>query len=192
MRSTFARGRSSALTKFRRGLQGGRTPLPIVVWIAGGILTVFLVVLIAQSVRRRDALISWRASLEQGTIVSWPVWDASWPPLPPRPRNALTGDLAGVYAFVARNAERLRFIPCYCGCAREGHDSVQNCFVKGFTPQGGPIWTDHAFTCPLCVSIVRDVSLMSSRGMSLPAIRNAIEEHHGSLASRPTPTPRPR
>ena len=176
---------------FRRGLQNGRTPVPKVTWIASGVLAIFLIVLIAQAMLRRDALISWRAGLEQGTTVSWPAWDASWPQLPPRPRNALTGDLAGVYAFVARNADRLRFIPCYCGCAREGHTSVQNCFVKGFTSQGAPIWTDHAFTCPLCVSIVREVALMSSRGMPLKAIRDAIEEHHGSFASRPTSTPRP-
>lgn len=183
--------RSKAFTTFRRGLRQTGTPTPKVVWLAGGIFVVVLILLVAQSIRRQDALISWRNSLEEGSpAASWPEWNPSWPSLT-RPRKAISVDLTGPYAFAALNAERLRFIPCYCGCAREGHGSVLNCFVQGFTPQGAPIWTDHAFTCPLCLNIVREVSLMSSRGVALPAMRDSIDEHHRSMFARPTSTPRP-
>ena len=149
------------------------------------------VVLVAQSIRRQDALIAWRTSLEDaGSATPWPAWNESWPALP-RPRNSGAGDLRGAYAFAALNAERLRSIPCYCGCARIGHRGVLNCFVRGFTAQGQPIWTDHAFTCPECVSIVHEVSLMTSRGMSLRAIRASIDEHHGGLFRTSTSTPLP-
>ena len=190
-RSSGRGDRPRRFTTFRRGLQNSRTPLPRVVWLVIGAIGVLLLVLVAQSMRRQDALIAWRNSLENGSGLSWPEWDPSWPLLQP-PRNSTSADLRGPYAFAARNAETLRFIPCYCGCRREGHESALNCFVKGFTPQGAPIWNDHSFTCLLCVNIVREVSLMSSRGMSLPAMRQQIEEHHASLFATATATPVPK
>ena len=179
-----------AFTTFRRRLQRG-TPLPKAVWIACSALVVLLVLLVAQSIRRQDALTTWRGSLEEGALVSWPEWDASWPLLQPSP-NTPAGDLRGPYAFAARNADTLRYIPCYCGCVREGHSSVLNCFVRGFSPQGTPIWSDHGFTCPLCVNILREMSLMTGHGMSLPAMRRQIDEHHGSMFATSTSTPLPR
>ena len=101
------------------------------------------------------------------------------------------GDFSGPYPFAALNSETLRFIPCYCGCHRQGHESVSQCFVKGFETDGSPIWTNHAFTCPTCVNIVREVSLMARRGMSVRAIRASIDQHHGGLLSLPTSTPLP-
>ena len=185
------KGRPGAFNRFRRGLYGSGQPLPKAVWISGGMVLVFLVLAVAWSIRRQDALISWRQELEASAPgVSWPTWDPSWPELP-RPRGVMAVDLRGPYAFAALNADRLRFIPCYCGCVREGHRSAAACFVRGFTPQGAPIWTDHAFTCPLCVNILREVSLMTSRGMAMPAIRAAIDEHHQSMFAGATRTPLP-
>ena len=182
---------ATAFTTFRRSMHGSRKPLHKSVRILGGTLLVLLAGVIALSIRRHDALMTWRAGLEESAPTTpWPAWNPSWPALP-RPRNIAVGDLRGPYAFAALNAERLRFIPCYCGCVREGHRSALECFVKGFTPQGAPIWTDHAFSCPLCVNILREVSLMTSRGMSLPATRDAIDEHHRSMFATPTATPLP-
>lgn len=187
------RGRTrKAFMTFRRGLHQPRTPLPKVFWLVCGIFAVLLIVLVAQSIRHQDALVSWRKSLEQGSpAASWPEWNPLWPSLPRPRRNATIGDLTGPYAFAAENAERLRFIPCYCGCVREGHGSVLNCFVKDFTPEGVPIWTDHAFSCPLCVNILREVLLMAKRGTSVHEMRDSIDNYHQSMFSRPTSTTRP-
>ena len=181
----------TGFARFRRSLQTQK-PLPRGIWIVIGVLFVLLLVVVASSVRRHDALVSWRHNLEASASgLDWPAWNPAWPSLP-RPRTATVGDLRGPYAYAALNADRLRFIPCYCGCAREGHRSALDCFVSDFTPQGTPIWTDHAFTCPLCVNILREVSLMTSRGMPLPAIRNAIDEHHGNMFATATATPLPK
>ena len=181
----------TGLAMFRGSVRNSRAPLSKAVWIVAASVFVLFLIVVVRSIQRRDALRSWQESLEADTAVAWPEWDPKWPLLP-RPATATAAvDLRGPYAFAARNAERIRYIPCYCGCAREGHRSALQCFVSGFTPQGVPIWTDHAFTCPLCVNILREVAAMSSRGMVLPAIRDAIDEHHGSMFTTATPTPVP-
>lgn len=174
---------------------GSRSPVGTTVWVLAGGLLLLLLILIVNSMLRHNALIAWRLTLEEaGAVAAWPGWDPTWPPLPkPRVRTtAFAGDLSGPYAFAALNHETLKFIPCYCGCRREGHQSVLSCFVKGRTLSGAPSWTDHAFTCQTCVNIVRETMLMSQRGMSLRDIRSAIDEHHGGLFSRSTATPLPK
>ena len=176
----------------RRRKRRGQPRLGRGAWIAGGTVIVLFVVLFVWAVRRHDALIVWRTSLGEGAA-TWPPWNPTWPALPkPARANVFAGDLHGPYAFIAVNRETVPYIPCYCGCRREGHHSVLDCFAKGFTPDGRPIWTDHAYTCQTCVNIVQEVHLMSQRGMSLPAIRRSIDEHHGGLLSTPTDTPFPR
>ena len=175
---------------FRRSLYASQASLSRSVWIVAAAVLVLFLLVVARSIRRHDALVSWQQGLEDGASEPWPEWDPKWPLLP-RPRNATVADLSGPYAFAARNAESLRYIPCFCGCAREGHRSALNCFVSGFSGQGLPIWTDHAFTCPLCLNILREVALMTTRGMSLPAIRAAIDEHHESMLATATSTPLP-
>lgn len=183
--------RRTPLMTFRRSIDRSSPASQRWVWITLAVALVLLVVAIGQSLHRHDLLMHWQQSLEAGApAVSWPGWNESWPALPRR-RKAMAGDLRGPYAFAALNADRLRFIPCYCGCATEGHRSALACFVKGFTPRGAPIWSDHAFTCPICVNILRDVSLMTNRGMSLRAIRDAIDEHHRGMFVRATSTPLP-
>lgn len=181
-----------ALASFRRNLTNHRTPWPMWFLIACGILTVLLMALIGDSIRRRTALTAWRTSLEAtAPATSWPQWDESWPPLPTPRNRTVRADLHGPYAFAARYAATLRYIPCYCGCRRQGHGSALNCFVQSFTARGTPIWTEHAFTCPLCVSIIREVSLLMSRGVPLDAIRRDIDEHHKTPFTTSTPTPMP-
>ena len=186
------RASSKRFATFRRSLHDSRRPLPKGIWIVGIAVLVLLLVIVAQSIQRHDALVDWRKSLEKnGVVFSWPAWEPSWPSLPRVRNGTVGGDLRGPYAFAALNAERLQFIPCYCGCAKEGHGSALQCFVKGFTPKGVPVWSDHAFTCPLCVNILREVLLMTNRGMPLRAIREAIDEHHQSVFATSTPTPAP-
>jgi hypothetical protein len=76
------------------------------------------------------------------------TWDPSWPALP-RPAHRAARDMDEIrsaYAFAARRAELLQYIPCYCGCERVGHRSNHDCYVKGVTLDGRPKWDDHAFT----------------------------------------------
>ena len=179
-----------AFTTFRRGLHDSQTPLPKWFWFVGATVLFLLLFVVARSIQRRDALLSWRHSLENGVADPWPEWDPKWPPLP-QPGNTIVADVRGAYAFAALNAERLRYIPCFCGCVHQGHRSALECFVRGFTPQGSPIWTDHAFTCPLCVNILREVALMTGHGSTLPAIRAAIDQHHAGMFTTSTRTPLP-
>ncbi len=70
------------------------------------------------------------------------------PPLPydgyasPRPM-AITH---AVYEFAARHPEVLQYVPCYCGCERNGHTGNESCFVKSRAASGQvTAWDSHGF-----------------------------------------------
>ena len=162
-------------------------------WTLIAVGGIFFVALVARNLGRHDSLTEWRQRLEVAAgRPDWPEWAASWPDLPPAAmrRHAFPQELRGVYAFAARNRELLQHIPCYCGCVREGHRSNLNCFVSAFRPDGTPIWSDHSFSCPMCVHIAREAMLMSSQGMPVPRIREEIEKRYRVLGD-PTNTPVP-
>lgn len=164
-------------------------------WILG-IALIGLLIVVGQSMYRHDALVAWRESLSAGgTLVEWPQWNPAWPPLqrPSRPfrHRIVAADLSGPYAYAALNKDLVSSMPCYCGCRRIDHDSNLSCFVREFTATGVPIWTDHAFTCPICVNIISDVAILKQQGLSTRAIRETIDEHYGSWFQRPTRTPMP-
>lgn len=166
--------------------------MPAATWLVFGAAFAVVAVLVVRSIAHHDALIRWRNSLTNGiTATPWPEWNAGWPELPPPPARMVASDWRGPYAFAAANSERLRYIPCYCGCRSEGHRNVRDCFIKGFTAEGVPVWSDHAFTCQTCVNILREVLLMTQDGMSLHDIRVLIDEHHGGMFTRSTDTPMP-
>lgn len=162
-------------------------------WTVIAVVAVFFVVAAVRNLRRHDALTQWRQSLEAAAASpAWPEWSADWPPLPSPPprRHPLPQDLRGPYSYAARNQEVLEHVPCYCGCVREGHRSNLNCFVNGFRPNGTPIWTDHSFSCEMCVHIAREAMLMSSQGISVQRIREEIDRRYRVLGD-PTNTPLP-
>ena len=104
------------------------------------------------------------------------TWDASWPQLlvtgiPSRPLD----HVRAAYAFAARRPDVLREIPCFCGCARQGHQSNEACYVKTRSATGAPRWTDHAITCGMCVDITREATAMTTKKQSPSAIRQTIE-----------------
>ena len=69
-------------------------------------------------------------------------WDPHWPSIPTggiRPHGDI-GDIRKAYAFAERYPQITRFLPCYCGCQRQGHTSLHDRYVKGHDRQGGPIW----------------------------------------------------
>ena len=154
-------------------------------------LVVLFAVGIVRNVRRHDVLTEWRQSLESATNrPTWPEWSYEWPPLPEtrRRRQQAPQDLHGVYAYAATHWEVLEKIPCYCGCARDGHRSNLSCFVSSFRQDGTPVWTDHSFSCPMCVHIAREVMLMTSQGLSVERVRLEIDTRYGDQGPR-TDTP---
>ena len=67
------------------------------------------------------------------------------PPLPGTgqapPRSP--GAIRAVYEFAARHPEVLEYIPCFCGCERNGHRSNHDCFVAGRDARGKVTWDAH-------------------------------------------------
>ena len=155
------------------------------------LMIVAFVIVAIGNMRRHDALTRWRSSLESASgNPSWPEWSTAWPALPePRARRHRPPlDLRGVYAYAAIHADLLAQIPCFCGCAAQGHRSVLSCFVSGFRGDGTPIWTDHSFDCEMCVHIAREVMLMDSQGLPVEQIQTAIDRQYSRGHVR-TPTP---
>ena len=76
------------------------------------------------------------------------AWDPSWPPLPMtgQPAAGTIEEARALYAFAAKRSDILQYIPCYCGCEREGHRSNEDCYVRGRTATGAPHWDGHAYT----------------------------------------------
>lgn len=173
--------------------QPSRSPWPSrLAWAVIAIATVVFVIAAERNLRRHDALTAWRQGLETASgNPAWPEWSPDWPalPAPPPRRHQIPQDLHAD-AYAARPKQVLQHIPCYCGCVREGHASVLNCFVSGFRPGEAPVWTDHSFSCPMCVHIAREVMVMSSQQMSLRQIRQEIERQYGGVGDA-THTPPP-
>lgn len=48
-----------------------------------------------------------------------------------------------VYEFAARRPDVLRYVPCFCGCERNGHVHNEHCFVSGREADGKPRWESH-------------------------------------------------
>lgn len=190
----MARQRRRAGSFFRTMRQPTNSPwqsrLSLAVMVVMGIA---VAILVSRNLVRHHSLTEWRQSLEVAAgRPAWPGWSRAWPELPARPKRdtRLPQEMRGAYAFAALNRELLQHIPCYCGCVREGHGSNLNCFVSGFRPDGSPIWTDHSFSCPMCVRIAREVMLMSSQGMPLEQIRAEIDKRYDG-AGEATRTPKP-
>jgi len=51
-----------------------------------------------------------------------------------------------VYEFAARRPDVLRYVPCFCGCERNGHVHNEHCFVSGRDANGKPRWDSHGFS----------------------------------------------
>jgi hypothetical protein len=75
-------------------------------------------------------------------------WDSSWPELPGTtglPTHPIEF-IRAAYAFAARRPDVVQYLPCYCGCEKQGHQSLQFCFVKKRTASGIAQWDGMGFT----------------------------------------------
>ena len=50
------------------------------------------------------------------------------------------------YDFAARRPDVLRYVPCFCGCERNGHVHNEHCFVAGRDADGKPRWDAHGMS----------------------------------------------
>ncbi|MEA2661737.1 MAG: hypothetical protein QOH08_1309 [Chloroflexota bacterium] len=111
------------------------------------------------------------------------VWPARYRQAPQAVRDA--------YAFAAGHEAELRYIPCFCGCGiSAGHKDNFDCFIKAETLPGTVILDAHGFTCGTCVGVALDTKAMLAGGMSLKAIRAAIDAKW-STTGPATTTPYP-
>lgn len=116
--------------------------------------------------------------------MAWPFtipWNPSWPPLPDVTEvGAMPVEMARkVYALVATNEDTLQYIPCYCGCRSQGHESVHHCHVKRRTADGRVVeWNAHGRICPLGADIAGDAMLWRQGGTTLAQVRADIETEY--------------
>ena len=75
------------------------------------------------------------------------TWDRAWDAIPQRRTPARSmATVRDAYAFAANREDIVRYIPCYCGCEREGHRSLRDCFIKGRAADGRPKWDPMGYT----------------------------------------------
>ena len=74
-------------------------------------------------------------------------WDDSWPSLPVSslPSHPIEF-IRAAYAFAARRPDIVKYLPCYCGCEKQGHQSLEFCFVRSRTATGIQQWDGMGFT----------------------------------------------
>ena len=97
----------------------------------------------------------------------------------------------GAYAFAVDHRAELRYIPCFCGCGTSaGHRDNFDCFVKDQTAPGTFILDPHGFACGTCVGVALDTKALLASGLSLKAIRAAIDAKWSEVGPA-TPTPYP-
>src|SRR5262249_52117943 len=70
------------------------------------------------------------------------------PPPPYDPTPARPPDVVrAAYTFAAEHPEILGYVPCYCGCERQGHRGNDDCFVTARNDEGDVTqWEPHGMT----------------------------------------------
>ena len=107
---------------------------------------------------------------------------------PPRPMETVRA----VYQFAAEHPEVLGYVPCFCGCEREGHRGNDDCFVKARNSAGDVTeWEPHGLDCAVCLDVANEAMQMHRTGASLTSIRAAIEKKWNRPGTGHTPTPMP-
>lgn len=114
-----------------------------------------------RTVRRRRLLIGAAAGVVSTaclrslrTPTAWQT-PGSTPPLEPlaaRPEagiwpqlvKAAPAKVQDAYRWAGVNEEPLRYIPCYCGCAGQGHQDNFDCYVAEKRDGGWLVLSDHA------------------------------------------------
>ncbi|MEK3916000.1 PCYCGC motif-containing (lipo)protein [Paenibacillus sp. FSL H7-0331] len=97
-----------------------------------------------------------------------------------------------IYQIAALSIDKLKWIPCYCGCGDEaGHKSNMNCFIKEVKTDGSVVWDDHGTRCGVCMEIALTTAQLSKDGKSVKEIRDYIDTRYNKGYAKPTDTPMP-
>lgn len=94
------------------------------------------------------------------------------------------------YSFALSNSAVLKYVPCFCGCGAGGHHSNYDCFAGSQTTPGTFVLDAHGFACDTCVSVALESRAMLAQGLSVKAIRQAIDAKWSSVGPA-THTPLP-
>src|SRR3989442_975945 len=101
----------------------------------GAVIVFFAVVIMAWG------LYFEKQSKQMSDAAEFAPWDPTWPQLP---ASGLASHqiqlIRAAYAFAAKRPDVVRYLPCYCGCEKQGHGSLEFCFVKKRTPSGIAEW----------------------------------------------------
>ncbi len=95
-------------------------------------------------------------------LAAWQLWPAASGGVPPvttdaigdriqtLPRGQLpvfaSGEAQALYRYAVEHGDELQYVPCFCGCARVGHKSNRDCYIKAFNANGALTFTSHAAT----------------------------------------------
>ncbi|MDI3256468.1 MAG: PCYCGC motif-containing (lipo)protein [Kyrpidia sp.] len=99
-------------------------------------------------------------------------------------------EVQDLYRLAYAHPDALRYMPCYCGCVNEGHQSDLDCFVRGINADGSVRWDPMGQGCGICLNIARDAVAMQKDGKSLQQIRTYIEQTYSRFGPA-TRTPSP-
>lgn len=135
------------------------------------------------------------AQVEEPAIKLEPHPQETLPPLPFNPGSPPARSLEVVsanYRFAAEHPEVLSYVPCFCGCERNGHRGNEDCFVEARSANGDVVkWSEHGMECAICLDVATLSRQMFSSGASVREIRAAVEKQYASHAMAHTPTPQP-
>jgi hypothetical protein len=103
------------------------------------------------------------------------------------------GVVRATYEFAARHPEVMKYVPCFCGCERGGHQDNHDCFVaqRGADDRVTQ-WDTHAIGCMVCIDVANDALQMHNSGASVSAIRSTIDKKYAPHYDTHTPTPKPK
>jgi hypothetical protein len=110
--------------------------------------------------------------------------------LPYSPRSA--DIVRQVYAFAAHHGEVLKYVPCFCGCEKMGHQGNDECFIRRRTATGKvEAWEPHGVICEVCLDVAQEAMQLHNSGASAMAIRTYIDKKWSQPNSSHTNTPMP-
>ena len=115
--------------------------------VVAGIVAARLVLRSHSHPRIEESSTSTSPNFEATPLSRDAAWDPSWPALPQNGKPARPIEVVrAAYAYAVRREDVLKYMPCYCGCERQGHHSNHDCFVRGKTAAGAPAWDPMGYT----------------------------------------------
>ena len=100
--------------------------------------------------------------------------------------------IRAAYKFAAEHPEVLSYVPCFCGCERNGHRGNEDCFVRARDINGDVIeWEPHGMECAVCIDVATRAAALHASGAGVKDIRAAVERDWAGRSHEHTPTPAP-